>query len=195
MIGQTTANGSGAWSITPAAPLPDGTVIKATAQNPQGSSAGTTITIDAAPPEVPVVQPSNGELLTGTAEAGAKIILIYSNGQLIGQTTADADGNWSFIPATPLDNGANIEVTARDAVGNTSAPASVVIDRDPPAAPTLDPSNGNTVSGVAEAGSTVVVTGPGGIVIGQATADANGNWSITPAQPLGHDTPYQRQRT
>ncbi|MCW2295250.1 hypothetical protein M2262_005300 [Pseudomonas sp. BIGb0408] len=189
LIGQTTANGSGAWSITPAVPLANGSVINAIAQNAQGDSASTTIAVDAAPPQAPVVQPSNGEVLTGTAEAGAKIILIYSNGQLIGQTSADADGNWSFIPTTPLSDGTSIEVTARDAVGNTSLPATVVIDRDPPTIPTLDATDGITISGSAEAGSTVTVSGPGGVIIGATIADANGNWSITPTQPLGHDTP------
>ncbi|UCJ17666.1 BapA prefix-like domain-containing protein [Pseudomonas sp. MM211] len=189
-IGRDTADGNGAWSITPTAPLRpgDGDVIKAVVETPQGTSASATLTIDAAPPQQPVVQPSNGSELAGTAEAGGKIILIYSNGQLIGQTTADADGNWSFIPTTPLDHLDSIDISVRDAVGNTSPPVTVVIDRDPPPAPVISPSNGVTISGTAEPGSTVVITGPGGVIIGEVIA-TNGTWSFTPTLPISHDTP------
>lgn len=189
-IGRDTTDGNGAWSITPTAPLRpgDGDVIKAVVETPQGTSASATLTIDAAAPQQPVVQPSNGSELTGTAEAGGKIILIYSNGQLIGQTTADADGNWSFIPTTPLDHLDSIEITVRDAVGNTSPPATVIIDRDPPPAPVVSASNGVLISGTAEAGSLVLITGPGGVVIGEVTA-TDGTWSYTPTVPLSHDTP------
>ncbi|MFB4369389.1 MULTISPECIES: Ig-like domain-containing protein [unclassified Pseudomonas] len=188
-IGRTTADAKGAWSIVPSPALANATVITAVASTSAGTSAATTLIIDAAQPLPPVVQPSNGSELIGTAEPGGKIILIYNNGDLIGQTVADADGNWNFIPTTPLANDANIEVVVRDAAGNTSDPAAVQIDQTPPAAPQIEPSNGTTLSGKAEANSTVVIAGPGGIVIAEVVADGNGDWSFTPATPLGNGTP------
>ncbi|KAB0546849.1 BapA prefix-like domain-containing protein [Pseudomonas argentinensis] len=188
-IGRVIAGANGTWTITPPSALADGTVISATASTPAGTSAGTTLIIDAVQPLPPVVQPSNGSELSGTAEPGGKIILIYNNGELIGQTVADANGNWNFIPTTPLADGAAIEIRVRDAVGNTSPPLIVEIDRTPPAAPQIDASSGSTLSGSAEAGSTVVITGPGGISIGEVVADNNGNWSFTPGNALSNDTP------
>ncbi len=188
-IGRTTADANGAWSIVPSPALANATVITAVASTSAGTSAATTLIIDAAQPLPPDVNPSNGSELSGTAEPGGKIILIYSNGDLIGQTVADADGNWNFIPTTPLADGANLEVVVRDAAGNTSDPAAVQIDQTPPAAPQIDPSNGTTLSGKAEANSTVVITGPGGIVIAEVVVDGNGDWSFTPATPLGNGTP------
>lgn len=188
-IGRTTADANGAWSIVPSPALANATVITAVASTSAGTSAATTLIIDAAQPLPPDVNPSNGSELSGTAEPGGKIILIYSNGDLIGQTVADADGNWNFIPTTPLADGANLEVVVRDAAGNTSDPAAVQIDQTPPAAPQIEPSNGTTLSGKAEANSTVVIAGPGGIVIAEVVADGNGDWSFTPATPLGNGTP------
>ena len=114
-IGRVIAGANGTWTITPPSALADGTVISATASTPAGTSAGTTLIIDAVQPLPPVVQPSNGSELSGTAEPGGKIILIYNNGELIGQTVADANGNWNFIPTTPLADGAAIEIRVRDA--------------------------------------------------------------------------------
>ncbi len=188
-IGRATAGPNGAWSITPSPALTNATVVTAVASTAAGTSAATTLIIDAAQPLPPVVQPSNGSELSGTAEPGGKIILIYSNGDLIGQTVADADGNWNFIPTTPLADGVNLEVVVRDAAGNNSDPAAVQIDRTPPAAPQVEPSNGITLNGKAEANSTVVITGPGGILIAEVIADGNGDWSFTPDAPLADGTP------
>ncbi|MGV8508366.1 Ig-like domain-containing protein, partial [Pseudomonas aeruginosa] len=49
-----------------------------------------------------------------------------------------------------------------------------------PATPTVDPSNGTTLSGTAEPGSSVTLTDGNGNPIGQVTADGSGNWSFTP---------------
>ncbi|VFT07680.1 Uncharacterised protein [Pseudomonas aeruginosa] len=57
------------------------------------------------PPPAPVINPSNGVVISGTAEAGATVILTDGNGNPIGQVTADGSGNWAFTPATPLANG------------------------------------------------------------------------------------------
>ena len=189
-IGEVTADGSGNWSFTPNQPLADGTVIRAIAENAEGlSSAAASTVVDAAVPEAPQVEPSNGDVLSGVTEAGAKVILIYSNGQLIGQTTADAEGNWSFVPQTPLQNGDSVAISARDAVGNTSATTTLVIDREAPAAPQVEPSNGTTLSGSAEPDSRVTITGPGGVLVGEVQTDGAGNWSLTPAQALADGTP------
>ncbi|GLF18347.1 Ig-like domain-containing protein [Pseudomonas aeruginosa] len=186
-IGQVTADGSGNWSFTPGTPLANGTVINAVAQDPAGNTSGpTSTTVDAVAPATPVVNPSNGSVIAGTAEAGATVILTDGGGNPIGQATADGSGNWSFTPGTPLANGSVVNAVAQDAAGNTSGPASTTVDSVAPATPVLDPSNGTVISGTAEAGATVILTDGGGNPIGQATADGSGNWSFTPGTPLAN---------
>ncbi|MBG4926237.1 BapA prefix-like domain-containing protein [Pseudomonas aeruginosa] len=188
-IGQATADGSGNWTFTPGTPLANGTVINAVAQDPAGNTSGpASVTVDAIAPPAPVIDPSKGVVISGTAEAGATVILTDGNGNPIGQVTADGSGNWAFTPATPLANGTVINALAQDAAGNTSGPASTTVDSVAPATPVLDPSNGTVISGTAEAGATVILTDGGGNPIGQATADGSGNWSFTPGTPLTNGT-------
>ncbi|WP_254806739.1 Ig-like domain-containing protein, partial [Pseudomonas aeruginosa] len=188
-IGQVTADGSGNWAFTPATPLANGTVINALAQDAAGNnSSPTSATVDSLAPAAPVIDPSNGSVIAGTAEAGATVILTDGNGNPIGQVTADGSGNWSFTPGTPLANGTVVNAVAQDAAGNTSGPASTTVDSVAPAAPVIDPSNGSVIAGTAEAGATVILTDGGGNPIGQATADGSGNWTFTPSIPLANGT-------
>ena len=176
-----------ATELHPGTPLANGTVINAVAQDPAGNTSGpTSTTVDAVAPATPVVNPSNGSVIAGTAEAGATVILTDGGGNPIGQATADGSGNWSFTPGTPLANGSVVNAVAQDAAGNTSGPASTTVDSVAPATPVLDPSNGTVISGTAEAGATVILTDGGGNPIGQATADGSGNWSFTPGTPLAN---------
>ncbi len=89
-IGQVTADGSGNWAFTPATPLANGTVINALAQDAAGNnSSPTSATVDSLAPAAPVIDPSNGSVIAGTAEAGATVILTDGNGNPIGQVTAE----------------------------------------------------------------------------------------------------------
>ncbi|MCF5090682.1 BapA prefix-like domain-containing protein, partial [Stenotrophomonas sp. PA-6-5C] len=188
-IGQTVADANGDWSFTPPTPLPDGTVVNAIAQDSAGNNSPTaSITVDALAPAAPVVDPSNGATISGTAEAGATVILTDGSGNPIGQVVADGSGNWSFTPGTPLADGTVVNATATDAAGNSSGPGSTTVDAVPPAVPTVDLSNGSSLSGTAEPGSTVTLTDGSGNPIGQVTADGSGNWSFTPGTPLADGT-------
>ncbi|MDV5099557.1 Ig-like domain-containing protein, partial [Pseudomonas sp. LSJ-87] len=184
-IGEVTADGSGNWSFTPATPLPNGTVVNVTASDPAGNtSPAATVTVDSSAPAAPVINPSNGATIGGTAEAGATVTLTDGSGNPIGQVTADGSGNWSFTPGSPLPNGTVVNATATDPTGNTSAPSSTTVDSVAPAAPVVQPSNGSEISGTAEPGSTITLTDGSGNPIGQTTADGSGNWSFTPGTPL-----------
>ncbi|WP_052511628.1 Ig-like domain-containing protein [Atlantibacter hermannii] len=139
--------------------------------------------------------------ISGEAEPGS-IVVIYDNGTEIGTVTADADGNWSFTPETALDDGEHtFTVNVTDPAGNTSPSTSagtLTIDTTAPAAASEVILSGDdqtladgastkdttpTVSGEAEAGSTVVIY-DNGTEIGTVTADENGNWSFTPQTAL-----------
>ncbi|MBU4637218.1 Ig-like domain-containing protein, partial [Pseudomonas chlororaphis] len=59
--------------------------------------------------------------ISGKAEAGSTVT-IFDGRTPIGTAVANASGNWSFTPSTPLVNGTHsLSVTATDAAGNVSA--------------------------------------------------------------------------
>jgi len=143
----------------------------------------------------------NTPTLSGEAEPGSTVV-IYDNGVEIGTVTADENGNWSFTPEAALDDGEHaFTVNVTDAAGNTSpatAAGTITIDTTAPAAASEVILSGDdqtladgastkdsmpTVSGEAEAGSTVVIY-DNGTEIGSVTADADGNWSFTPETAL-----------
>jgi len=207
VVGITTADASGAWSFTAPAALADGPhTVRATATDTAGNTSApsntNTFTVDTAPPAVPVVlTPANGSTTsdntptyTGTAEAGSTVTVIV-DGVVVGTTTANASGAWSFTPPAALADGTHsVNATATDAVGNTSAQSNTntfTVDTTPPAAPVvLTPANGSTTNdntptytGTAEAGSTVTVI-VDGVVVGTTVASASGTWSFTPPTAL-----------
>lgn len=220
-VGTTTADGSGAWTIT-STTLNSGlrqlsvtTVDRA--GNTATSASGLAVTIDTTAPSAPAVpalspDSNSGRLnnlvtnvrqpvLTGNAEANAHILL-YANGALVGETDADASGNWSGGTST-LSLGAQTMTTrAVDAAGNTSSASSGLTLTITPesAAPTgigLAPASDSgvqadqltnvrtpTIIGSAVANSVVTlydyIT-----VVGTGTADGSGLWSITTGNLTG----------
>ncbi|MFB0713568.1 BapA/Bap/LapF family large adhesin [Buttiauxella noackiae] len=212
-IGTVTVPAGGNWTFTPTTPLTTGLhtfTITATdaAGNASTASTGFAITVDTTAPTQPVItsivddigtitgpvannQPTNDTLptLKGTAEAGSTVA-IYDNGTFVTNVTASGTGAWTYTPTAPLPEGSHsFNVTATDLAGNISAPslaAAILVDTTPPALPTGMTVNatGTTVTGTAEAGSTVTITTSGGTVLGTATADVTGSFSvtITPAQ-------------
>ncbi|MFO5992556.1 Ig-like domain-containing protein, partial [Pseudomonas aeruginosa] len=68
------ADGSGNWTYTPSTPIANGTVVNVVAQDAAGnSSPGASVTVDSQAPAAPVLNPSNGTTLSGTAEPGATV--------------------------------------------------------------------------------------------------------------------------
>ncbi|WP_416638723.1 Ig-like domain-containing protein [Pseudomonas sp. OHS18] len=188
MIGQAVADAQGNWTFTPQPPLANGTTVEATVTIAGLSSAAASTVIDSVAPTAPTIATSNGAQLSGTAEAGATLILTGSGGISIGQATADANGNWTFTPTPALADGLVVTAVARDAAGNTSGPVATTVDAQAPATPTIDASNGLQLGGTAEAGVSIVVTDAGGRVIGQTTAAADGTWALTPSPALANGT-------
>jgi ribosomal 50S subunit-recycling heat shock protein len=143
----------------------------------------------------------NTPTLSGKAEPGSTVT-ISDGGTVIGTVPVDGSGNWTFTPNPPLGDGDHsLTAEVSDPAGNTSPPSTpitVVVDTTAPAGATdvtlvndaNQPINGATndttptITGKAEAGSTVTVR-DGDTVIGSTVADGNGNWSVTPTQPLG----------
>ncbi|WP_241630291.1 beta strand repeat-containing protein, partial [Rosenbergiella nectarea] len=104
---------------------------------------------------------------------------------------ADKDGSFTLNLPSAQTNGQTLSVTATDAAGNTSQPATItapIVDTTPPAEPTATLSDdGTTITGQAEAGSTITVKDAQGNTLGSEKADDTGSFSIklTAAQTNG----------
>ncbi|HLS57823.1 MAG TPA: Ig-like domain-containing protein, partial [Zeimonas sp.] len=107
---------------------------------------------------VNAAEAADGVAVSGTAEAGSTVEVTW--GSTTKTATADGTGAWSVDFAAgevPADGDTTISATARDAAGNTSVAGTrpVSIDATVPGAPTAAVGVDGSVSGVAEAGSTV----------------------------------------
>ena len=210
-IGTAVVASNGTWTFTPSVDLSESThqiTVRATdaAGNTGPASPVFTFTVDVTPPAAPtaivltddtgiikgtitsgVPTDASKPILTGTGEPGGTIT-IYDNGVVVGTTTVQPNGTWSVTPNAPLPDGTHsITVTETDAAGNqsaASAPITFTVDTTPPPAPgNLVVSNdGGTISGIAEAGSTVTVR-EGDVTLGTAVADSQGNFSLTLTPP------------
>lgn len=127
----------------------------------------------------------NRPVVFGAAEPNATIKIINGSAQ-VGTGKVDANGFFS-ITTTALPNGTyTLTATATDAAGNVSIPASFTlkVDATAPTAPTgsvqLSGSNQATFSGTGEIGTVISLVTASNEVIGKATVDDTGNWSVAP---------------
>jgi T5SS/PEP-CTERM-associated repeat protein len=205
-IGSVVADATGHWSARPG--LADGTytiIASETDAAGNASSAALTFTLDATAPAVSIsnIPPTHTPTVTGSAEAGS-VVRLFEGLTLLGQVTASASGSWSI--ATTLATGTHkLSATATDAAGNIAVTA-VVTDVVAPSAPTTPDLTAATDSGIsntdnitnilapvftgsgADSGAIVQLFDSNGVVLGSATADAAGNWTITSSSlsPGGH---------
>ena len=187
-LGTGTAGADGQFTVVLATPQPHGSTVRVIASDAVGNeSAAATVTVDALPPAPASVRPSNGRVVDGTAEPGARVEVRDSTGALRGTTVADGDGSFR-VPLVPTaDDGDVLEVIARDAADNASSPTTTVVDAAAPLQPDVEPTDGLTVVGMTEPGAIVVVRSPSGMPLGAAVAGPDGSFSIvlSPAQRDG----------
>ncbi|MCH1713804.1 Ig-like domain-containing protein [Lactococcus petauri] len=204
VIGTATADGSGNYSVTLPGSVGPNADITATATDAAGNvsapTAGKTpADADTTAPDAPVItgitgNSTDGYTVTGTAEADSKVEIKDSTGTIIGTATADGSGNYSVTLPGSIGPNADITATATDAAGNVSAPTAgktpADADTTAPDAPVITGVTGNstdgyTVTGTAEAGSKVEIKDSTGAVIGTATADGSGNYSVSLPASVG----------
>jgi len=183
----------GVHPVTVTATDAAGNISPATSQN---------LRVDTTPPAAPEITSGNKTndttpVITGLAEPGSTVAVTI-NGSTF-NTTAGPNGNWSVnletaipnggtTPIAPLTNGQTypVSVTATDAAGNTSQPATqnLLVDTTAPDAPAFTSSALTnqvppTITGTAEPGSTLTLVINGATY--QTPVDANGNWSVNTA--------------
>jgi len=135
--------------------------------------------------------------LSGIAEA-ASTITIYDGDAVLGTAATDATGRWSFTTSALIEGAHTFSATATDLAGNVSirsAGYTVTIDLTAPGTPSLlqvvadQPTPGVVPNGGRTSDRTLLIagTGPaltairvvnGDAVIGSATTDAGGAWTL-----------------
>lgn len=197
-----TADGSGNWDYTVPTDLADGPhVVRATTEDDAGNTATdlTIFTVDTTPPPLTIFTPADGSStnnkqpnISGTTEPGATVTISIDGGAPV-TVQADDNGNWSYTPDTPLAEGSHkVDVTSTDDAGNSKSDSvTFTVDQNAPTLTIESPQNAETVtdrtptiSGKADPGATVKVTVTQTGEELTTTADANGDWSVTPTTRL-----------
>ncbi|MEH7612801.1 Ig-like domain-containing protein [Gottfriedia acidiceleris] len=179
VLGSAKATSTGTYSVKIVKAQKAGDTISVYAKDSTGntSAAATTKVVIIKKPTVNRVD-NNDKVVTGKAEANSTVT-VKKGTTTLGTIKATSTGTFSVtIPVQSA--GSTLTVTAKDAAGNTSVGTSVtVVDVIPPAKPTINRVDDNDlkVTGKAEKGSTVTVK-RGTTVLGSATADSYGNYSV-----------------
>ncbi|WP_079752797.1 Ig-like domain-containing protein, partial [Acinetobacter baumannii] len=125
-------NGDGTWTLADNTlpTLADGphtiTVTATDAAGNVGTDTGV-VTVDTTAPAAPVIDPVNGtDPITGTAEPGSTVTVTYPDGSTA-SVVAGPDGTWT-VPNPGLTDGDTVTAVTEDPAGNTSGPATAVVD-------------------------------------------------------------------
>ncbi|MGZ4113220.1 MAG: Ig-like domain-containing protein, partial [Tumebacillaceae bacterium] len=198
VLGTTVAGTDGLFSIEISKQAKN-TMLEVTATDAAGnvSPIAECKVISATPPTAPTVNPvSDTDMtITGTAEPGVLVGVQVPDGNgttasMLAAYDADADGRYTLSLSQPIKAGTTLQLFAQDAEGRYSQLTYTTVkasDTMPPAEPIVNPvtDQDTTVSGIAEAGSTVrVVTN--GMLLSMVTAGLDGSFSIgIPQQQAG----------
>ncbi|MDR1825575.1 MAG: Ig-like domain-containing protein, partial [Bifidobacteriaceae bacterium] len=155
------ADGTFDCPITPA--LADGEEVEVTIVDASGNESDPTdVVIDAVAPNEPVVDPSNGHQVTGHVDPAdltdasngdlEVVIIDEATGNEITRCPVAADGTFNCPLNPALPDGTEVNVVIEDPAGNQSDPTPITVDATPPGRPTVDPSNGDDVTGHVAAG-------------------------------------------
>ncbi|GLO58055.1 hypothetical protein PPUJ20066_40910 [Pseudomonas putida] len=192
-IGTVQVDADGTFQVNLSSAQLNGQVLQVTLTDGRGniSPISTTTAVDITPPaSVIATINDSGTQLIGTGEPGSRVTVVNNQGDLLGQVSVDPDGTFVLDLNAAQINGEVLTLIAQDATGNPSAPLQVTApDLTPPVQPSdllLNPA-GTSMTGTAEAGTTVTVRGPNNNVVGEVEVPANGQFTVTlnPAQNNG----------
>jgi hypothetical protein len=142
VIGAGTANAQGEFQITLSSALKESqkaTIIVEDAVGNTSKPLEISIGYDTIAPDKPTAQiNAEGTMITGTAEANAKVQITMGT-KVIGTGTADADGKFTITISPALTDNNKATVTAIDGAGNSSETVQITGTKDttPPAKPVL----------------------------------------------------------
>ncbi|MFX9934579.1 Ig-like domain-containing protein [Acinetobacter baumannii] len=183
VIGSAKAGADGTYLINLDKAYINGEILKVSAQDTAGNSTvkQELIASDITAPTLTHAISSNGKTITGLTEANSTVTVKDSSGKIIGTAKSDNHGKYTVILDKAYLNGENLTISAEDLAGNKSTiQTSLADDKTAPIGLTVAiDTAGKVVTGVTEANAVVTVKNAAGIVVGTATADTAGKYSIT----------------
>jgi Bacterial Ig-like domain len=199
VLGTTAANASGVWSFTPTGLAQGLQTVTASETNAAGLTGSSSLTFAYQPGATPTVtialadDTSGGkditgnDALTGTADANATV-KISEGSTVLGTTTTNANGVWSFTPTSLVPGLQTITASETNAAGLTgSSSLTFTYETTPKVTIKLadDTSGGKEITsydaltGTADPNATVKIS-EGSTVLGTTATNANGVWSFIP---------------
>ncbi|MCM3729088.1 Ig-like domain-containing protein [Neobacillus cucumis] len=158
-----------------------GTKLTIYAQDGGGNKSTdvTIIVLDKTAPIKPAVSTTikdNQTVIIGKTEAGAKVV-IKAGSTVLGQGYAVGSGTFVVKMVRAQKAGTVVTIYASDTAGNQSQTLVTVVDKTPPAAPSVNKVTykSTTVTGKAEVGATVYIY-KGTSLVGKAVSDRYGNY-------------------
>ncbi|MDC5544044.1 Ig-like domain-containing protein, partial [Acinetobacter baumannii] len=183
VIGSAKAGADGTYLINLDKAYINGEILKVSAQDTAGNSTvkQELIASDITAPTLTHAISSNGKTITGLTEANSTVTVKDSSGKIIGTAKSDNHGKYTVILDKAYLNGENLTISAEDLAGNKSTIQTILADdKTAPIGLTVAiDTAGKVVTGVTEANAVVTVKNAAGIVVGTATADTAGKYSIT----------------
>jgi len=131
LIGTTTADGSGNWTLTSSSLIDQNYSLKASATDIAGNTSTDSTTVnmlvDTVTPSAPTINAiatyAVMQSLSGSGEAGTTLT-IYNGATSIGSVTVGVGGTWSFTTTSLANSTHSFTAIQSDAVGNTSVASS-----------------------------------------------------------------------
>ncbi|MFL9550086.1 Ig-like domain-containing protein [Acinetobacter baumannii] len=183
VIGSAKAGADGTFLINLDKAYINGETLKVSAQDAAGNSTvkQELIASDITAPTLAYAISSNGKTITGLTEANSTVTVKDLSGKIIGTAKSDNDGKYTVILDKAYLNGENLTISAEDLAGNKSTIQTILADdKTAPIGLTVAiDTAGKFVTGVTEANAVVTIKNTAGTVVGTATADTAGKYSIT----------------
>ncbi|MFV7499743.1 Ig-like domain-containing protein, partial [Acinetobacter pittii] len=183
VIGSAKAGADGTFLINLDKAYINGETLKVSAQDAAGNSTvkQELIASDITAPTLAYAISSNGKTITGLTEANSTVTVKDLSGKIIGTAKSDNDGKYTVILDKAYLNGENLTISAEDLAGNKSTIQTILADdKTAPSSltATIDTA-GKVVTGTTEANAVVTIKNTAGTVVGTATSDAIGKYSVT----------------
>ncbi|MEN4750874.1 BapA/Bap/LapF family large adhesin [Pseudomonas sp. Ps21-P2] len=184
VLGSGVAGANGVFQVTLSSPQLNGQNLSVTSTDASGN-----VSVPAAYQAADTTAPSaasnlavsaDGLTLGGTGEAGATVVVRDANGNALGTATVAANGSFTVGLNPAATAGSTLTVIQTDAAGNPSDAGTVVAPGNlaEPAPLNLALSaDGLTLSGTANAGSTVSIRTASGVLLGTALVNGDGTFS------------------
>ncbi len=184
VLGSGVAGANGVFQVTLSSPQLNGQNLSVTSTDAAGN-----VSVPAPYQAADTTAPSaasnlavsaDGLTLGGTGEAGATVVVRDANGNALGTATVAANGSFTVGLTPAATAGSTLTVIQTDAAGNPSDASTVVAPGNlaEPAPLNLALSaDGLTLSGTANAGSTVSIRTASGVLLGTALVNSDGTFS------------------